>query len=67
MIAAGVVVLGLAWALLELGLPVLVALRDAADTAWITIRCADDFRPWAVLAVITIVAAMYVVSRGSTS
>jgi hypothetical protein len=67
MIAAGVVVLGLAWTLLGSVLPALVALRDAADTVWLTIRFADDLRTWSVLAVIIIIAAMYVVSRGSTA
>ncbi len=66
-LAAGVLVVGLVGVLGKFGPPVLVALRDVAETAWLALKFADDLRLYSVLAVIIIVAAMYVVSRRNTN
>jgi hypothetical protein len=67
MIAAGAVVVGLAWALQEFGLPVLAALRDAADTAWLTFKFASPLQKLSAIAVLIVAASIYTVSRSVRS
>jgi hypothetical protein len=44
---------------------VLNTVRDAADTAWLTIWYADNWQNARVFAVIVVVAGMYIVSRSA--
>jgi hypothetical protein len=66
-IATGAVVFGLAWFLLEFGLPVLEALRDLIATAWLTIQYSSNFLKLSVLAVVLVVASSYAISRTARS
>jgi hypothetical protein len=67
MIATGAVVLGLAWAVLTFGLPVLVIVRDAFDTAWLTIKYSSDLSKLSVVGVLIIVGAMSAIARTARS
>jgi hypothetical protein len=62
-IAAGVVILGLAWILMAFGVPVVSALRDVADTAWLSVKYADGFHKLSAVAVLFVAALMYTISR----
>jgi hypothetical protein len=64
MVAGGAVICGLVWLLLPMAnLSVLHTLRDAADAIWLTIWYADNWQKGSTIAVIIIVASMYIVSR----
>ncbi len=67
MIAAGALVVGLGWAFQKGGLPVLDAVRDVADTAWLTIKQTGNLPEFSAIAVLIVAAAMYVISRTARS
>jgi len=66
-VAGGAVIgglIGLVWLFLPMAdLSVLNTVRDAADTIWLTIWYAENWQKWSTIAVIIVVAAMYIVSR----
>jgi len=62
-VAAGAVIGGLVWLLSPGGLSILNTLRDAADTIWLTIEYADNTQKWSAIAVIIVLASMFIVSR----
>jgi len=65
-VAVGAVICGLVWLLLPMAdLSVLNTLRDAAVTVSLTIKYADSSQRWSAIAVIIVVAAMYIVSRSA--
>jgi hypothetical protein len=61
--AAGAAVLGLAWILTASGVPVVAAVRDVADTAWLSVKYADSFHKWSAAAVLLVATLMYTISR----
>ncbi len=65
MVAGGAVIGGLVSLFPTAGLSVLNTLRDAADTVWLTIKYADNWQKESAIAVIIVVAAMYIVSRSA--
>ncbi len=64
-VAIAAAVGSLVWLLPTEGLSVLNTLRKGADTTWLTIKYADNLQKTAVVAVIVILASIYIASRGT--
>ncbi len=64
-VAVGAVVGGLVWLLPKEGLSMLNTLRDAADATWLAIKYADNLQKTAAVAVIIVLASIYIASRST--
>lgn len=63
-VAGGAVIGGLVWLLLPMAnLSVLNSVRNAANAIWLTIWYADNWQKGSTIAVIVVVASMFIVSR----
>jgi hypothetical protein len=65
-IAGAVVIGGLVWVLLSMAnVPALYSLRDSVDTIWLIVKAADNWKKGSAIAVIVVVAAVFIVSRST--
>jgi hypothetical protein len=65
LIAGGIIVPCLVWALLEFGSPAIVAARDVIDTAWLTLKYASGYHKLSVVSVSIVVGAIYTIHRSA--
>jgi hypothetical protein len=52
-----------AWLLVPVGSPAITAVRDAADTVWVTIVYTNSFVKWSVIGMMLVAVSMYGVTR----
>jgi hypothetical protein len=61
--AIGTAAVGLAWAVVEFGRPLMLAARDVADTAWLTVKYAGGFYKVYLVGVLIVLGAIITIMR----